>query len=447
MYEAVHEPSGQRAAVKVLHQTFAQNSDVLNRFFNEAKAANLVVHPGVVHIYECGMAPGGVAYLAMEFLDGMSLHERLYQAGGSLPEQTVIQLGQQAASALSVMHEQKIVHRDLKPENVMLVPDQTAAGGERVKILDFGIAKLAMGMGQPGAMPTRTGVLMGTPTYMAPEQCRGARGVDDRADVYALGVILYQMIAGAPPFGSPGAAEVMAQHVYENPQPLLQRAPQVSTALGSLIDQMLLKQPSARPSMSDVEKRLLALLGGRPEPAKDDPSATLVYAADGSAAVQQIAPTSTPEAKTQVGDLARGPAFLPPHAPTQVAASLSSDAKTKVVAALAAPTQVHSEHGLGQSDRTQVKVAPISDDPETLRPDEAQQAAEHIRRSAKTKLVSIIPTLMASPQPMTQPMPMPTLLDGDLPSKPILQSRTLYLTLLGALIMSVLVLVLYALLG
>lgn len=151
VYEAVHEPSGQRAAVKVLHQTFAQNSDVLNRFFNEAKAANLVVHPGVVHIYECGMAPGGVAYLAMEFLDGMSLHERLYQAGGSLPEQTVAQLGQQAASALSVMHEQKIVHRDLKPENVMLVPDQTAAGGERVKILDFGIATRALEavVGQP----------------------------------------------------------------------------------------------------------------------------------------------------------------------------------------------------------------------------------------------------------------------------------------------------------
>ena len=447
MYEAVHEPSGQRAAVKVLHQTFAQNSDVLNRFFNEAKAANLVVHPGVVHIYECGMAPGGVAYLAMEFLDGMSLHERLYQAGGSLPEQTVAQVGQQAASALSVMHEQKIVHRDLKPENVMLVPDQTAAGGERVKILDFGIAKLAMGMGQPGAMPTRTGVLMGTPTYMAPEQCRGARGVDDRADVYALGVILYQMVAGAPPFGSPGAAEVMAQHVYEAPQPLAQRAPQVSAAMAALIDQMLLKQPSARPSMAEVEKRLLAQLGGRPEPAKDDPSATLVYATDGSAAVQPIGATSPHEAKTQVGDLVRGPALLPPHAPTQVADALSADAKTKMVAALAAPTQVQAEQGLGNSERTQIKVAAVSDDPETLRPDEAQRSAEHIRRSAKTKLVSIIPTLLASPQSLSQPMQQPTLLDGEAQSKAVIPSRTLYLTLLGALIMSVLLLSLYALIG
>lgn len=294
-------------------------------------------------------------------------------------------------------------------------------------------------------MPTRTGVLMGTPTYMAPEQCRGARGVDDRADVYALGVILYQMIAGAPPFGSPGAAEVMAQHVYEAPQPLAQRAPQVSTAMGALIDQMLLKQPSARPSMADVEKRLQAQLGGRPEPAKDDPSATLVYAADGSAAVQQLGPTSSPEAKTQVGELARGPALLPPHAPTQVAASLSSDAKTKVVAAMAAPTQVHVEQGSGNSDRTQVKVAAVSDDPETLRPEEAHEAAEHIRRSAKTKLVSIIPTMLASPQSL--PMPKPTLLDGEFQSRSVIPSRTLYLTLLGALIMSVLLLGLYALLG
>ena len=119
VYEAVHEPSGQRSAVKVLHQTFVQNSDVLNRFFNEAKAANLVVHPGVVHIYECGMAPGGVAYLAMEYLDGVSLHERLYQAGGTLPEGTVLQLGEQAASALSVMHERKIVHREAYIKNTI----------------------------------------------------------------------------------------------------------------------------------------------------------------------------------------------------------------------------------------------------------------------------------------------------------------------------------------
>ena len=135
---------------------------------------------------------------------------------------------------------------------------------------------------------------------------------------------------------------------------------------------------------------------------------------------QQIAPTSARSAKTS-GRPARGPAFLPPHAPTQVAASLSVGCHTKVVAALAVWTQVHSgTRDSGQSD-ARVKVAPISDDPETLRPDEAQQAAEHIRRSAKTKLVSIIPTLMASLQPMTQPMPMPTLLDGDLPSKLILR--------------------------
>lgn len=452
VYEAVHEPSGQRSAVKVLHQTFAQNSDVLNRFFNEAKAANLVIHPGVVHIYECGMAPGGVAYLAMEYLDGVSLHERLYQAGGTLPEGTVLQLGEQAASALSVMHERKIVHRDLKPENVMIVPDPTAVGGERVKILDFGIAKLAMGTGQPGAMPTRTGVLMGTPTYMAPEQCRGARGVDDRADVYALGVILYQMVAGAPPFGSPGAAEVMSQHVYEVPQPLAVRAPKVTPGLASLIDQMLLKQPSSRPSMAEVEKRLAVLAGHGPEPIVEDPSATLVYSADALAAAQPIAPSSTPEAKTQVGELGRGPALLPPQAQTQVGDGPPADAKTKMVVALVpatAPTQIQDGQRRGGEERTQLKVPAPNDDPETLRPEEAQQAAEQIRRSAKTKLVSVIPTLMAVPQPLTSPMPQPTLLDGDHQRLSILSqpSRTLHFTLLGALLMSVALLVLYALLG
>ena len=446
VYEAVHEPSGQRAAVKVLHQTFAQNSDVVSRFFNEAKAANLVAHPGVVHIFECGMSKDGVAYLAMEYLDGVSLHERLYQAGGSLPEGTILSIGQQAASALSVMHDRKIVHRDLKPENLMLVQDQAAPGGERVKILDFGIAKLAMGSGQPGAMPTRTGVLMGTPTYMAPEQCRGARGVDDRADVYALGVMLYQMVTGAPPFGSTGAAEVMAQHVYEAPPQVAQRAPQVSPKLAALIDQMLLKQPGGRPAMSEVEQRLGRLAGNSAEPEVDDPSATLVYAADSPAGVQPLGQSqaSTPEAKTQIGDPAPGPALLPPHAPTQVGDGPPADAKTKVVPALSssAPTQVHVEVHPGGEPPTRVTVALDNQDPETLRPEDAQQAAEHARRSAKTKLVAVIPTMFAPPPP-----PQPTLIESEGSSLLRHSPRTLPFTLLGALLMTVLLLVLYAWLG
>lgn len=334
----------------------------------------------------------------------------------------------------------------------MIVADSAAMGGERVKILDFGIAKLAMGTGQPGAMPTRTGVLMGTPTYMAPEQCRGARGVDDRADVYALGVILYQMVAGAPPFGSPGAAEVMAQHVYEAPQPLVMRAPKVSPRLAALIDQMLLKQPSSRPSMAEVEKRLALLLGRGSAPAQavDDPSATLVYAADGSAVVQPIAPKSNPDAKTQVGEMARGPALLPPHAPTQMADGLPADAKTKMVTALvspAAPTKIHDEPRMGSEDRTQLKVEVKHDDPETLRPEEAKAAAEQIRRSAQTRLVTAIPTMMAAPLPITQPLPRPTLLDVENQNRLNQPSRTLQFSLLGALLMSVVLLVLYALLG
>ena len=112
VYEAIHEPSGQRSAVKVLHQMFAQNQEVLNRFFNEAKAANAVEHPAIVCIHECGMTLSGVAYLAMEYIDGVNLHERLYHVGGILPEITAIQITQQIASALSAAHEKGIVHRD-----------------------------------------------------------------------------------------------------------------------------------------------------------------------------------------------------------------------------------------------------------------------------------------------------------------------------------------------
>jgi serine/threonine protein kinase len=166
-----------------------------------------------------------------------------------------VQLGQQLALALAALHQRGIVHRDLKPENLMLVADPSVPGGERVKILDFGIAKLAAGTAGPGAEVTRTGMLLGTPTYMSPEQCRGSRSVDAKADVYALGVILYQLLGGQPPFIGSGAADVMTMHLFEQPAPLSSLA-EVSPRLGRLVHQMLHKSPAERPSMAQVAARL-----------------------------------------------------------------------------------------------------------------------------------------------------------------------------------------------
>ncbi len=257
VFEAVHEPDGIRAALKVLHPTMATNPDVAARFRSEAYAANLVHHPGLVRVLDCGQLESGILYLAMEYLEGVSLHARLNQVGGGrLPPLKAVQIVAQLAAALSALHARKIVHRDLKPENIMLIADADAPGGELAKILDFGIAKLAAADAAPGGLVTRTGMLMGTPTYMAPEQCRGARGVDDRADVYALSVILYQIIAGQPPFSASGPAEVMAMHLFDEPPPLQGHAPQLSPELAQLVHSMLRKQPLQRPTMAEVARRL-----------------------------------------------------------------------------------------------------------------------------------------------------------------------------------------------
>src|SRR5207248_990205 len=156
-----------------------------------------VRHPGIVEIYDFGFLADGCAYIVMEFLDGQGLAGRI-AARGRMPALEALSIARQIAGALSAAHGKSIVHRDLKPDNVFLVRDPEMPSGERIKLLDFGIAKLAGDTGI-NAQKTRTGAVMGTPTYMAPEQCRGV-GVDHCADLYALGCILFEMLCGRPPF-------------------------------------------------------------------------------------------------------------------------------------------------------------------------------------------------------------------------------------------------------
>jgi serine/threonine protein kinase len=188
VYEGVREDIAQRAALKILRPEYATNPDLAGRFFNEARAANLIAHPGIVKVYDYGHI-AGVAYLAMEYLEGESLWQRI-ERRGRLSANDALRLGRQIASALEAAHRVQIVHRDLKPDNVFIVRDSESPGGERAKLLDFGIAKMADEY--RGSVRTQVNVIMGTPTYMAPEQCRGSKGVADKTDVYALGVMLFE---------------------------------------------------------------------------------------------------------------------------------------------------------------------------------------------------------------------------------------------------------------
>jgi serine/threonine-protein kinase len=174
VFLAEHTTLGKKAAVKVLLPEYSVSTDIVNRFFNEARSATMIRHAGIVDIYDFGKHNNGSAFIVMELLDGESLADRLRREK-RLDEALVIDVTRQVAAALAAAHAKGIVHRDLKPDNVFLVPDATIPCGLRAKVLDFGIAKLA---GDHGGMKTQTGAVMGTPAYMAPEQCRGAGNVD-----------------------------------------------------------------------------------------------------------------------------------------------------------------------------------------------------------------------------------------------------------------------------
>jgi serine/threonine-protein kinase len=266
VYEVVQEEIGRQAAIKILHPEYAKDGQSIQRFFNEARAVNIIHHPGLVGIFESGRLEDGGAYIIMEYLDGQLLAQRLEKTG-ALPQSDALHIGRQIASALSAAHAKGIVHRDLKPDNIMLVPDPEVPEGERIKIFDFGIAKLRLNSLSPGAGPsplrTQTGLIMGTPTHMAPEQCRGTSGVDGKADVYSLGVILFQMIAGHPPFLAASASDLMSMHLRDKPPRLRKLVPSASGELGDLVHVMLSKDPESRPEMEAVVARLSAL-GARP---------------------------------------------------------------------------------------------------------------------------------------------------------------------------------------
>jgi serine/threonine protein kinase len=243
VYLAKHVTLGRRAAIKVLRPDLSSNQDIISRFFNEARAATAVRNPGIVEVYDFGFLEDRTAYIIMEYLDGESLASRIRR--GRAPIGATLTIVRAIARILQSAHEQGIVHRDLKPDNVFLVPDAELASGERVKLLDFGIAKLAHGLGN--ASHTTTGTVMGTPTYMAPEQCRGAGAVDHRADLYSLGCLAYEMLCGQPPFVADGPGDVIARHLYFEPAPLRSHRSEIPPELDDLVLWLLQKEPLARP--------------------------------------------------------------------------------------------------------------------------------------------------------------------------------------------------------
>ena len=264
VYEARQEPLNRRVALKTLHAKCVTDPQLVARFFNEAKVLSSLEHPSIVQISDFGHAADGTAYLVMEYLRGQSLGHRLRGGNGRLPLVAALQVVWQVAEVLSIAHAQWVVHRDLKPDNLMLVADPVAPSGERVKVLDFGIAKL-LNQAEPGGIRTDTQAVMGTPMYMSPEQCAGAGRVDAKSDVYSLGCVLFQLLAGRPPFVAEGTGQLLGMHLYEEPPALSVLAPEVPAAVCALVHRLLLKDSRQRPGMAETAAALgdfLAPLGG-----------------------------------------------------------------------------------------------------------------------------------------------------------------------------------------
>jgi serine/threonine-protein kinase len=258
VYLAVHPNIGKRVALKVLHPEFSSNEEVIGRFFNEAKAVNDIQHPNIVDIIDYGEMPsatGGsqkVVYFIMEFLAGDSLAKMIHDQAPLAPERAQV-ISMQIADALGASHRHGIVHRDLKPDNVMISVRRD--GRDFVKVLDFGIAKLTGD--NPGSRRTRTGIVMGTPAYMSPEQCEGRGMIDHRTDIYSLGILLYEMLTGETPFRGEGYGEVLVQHMTQVPRKPSTIRGVIPPHLEAVCMKALEKRPSDR--FNDMDQFMRAL--------------------------------------------------------------------------------------------------------------------------------------------------------------------------------------------
>ncbi len=263
VHRAYDNELGREVAIKFLRPEFMTRTQVVQRFLQEARACAKIGHPGIVTVFECGIVEGtgqrldGTAYIVMELLRGESLGARI-ASRGKLPPLAAIGIARQLASALQVAHEAGIIHRDLKPDNVFLVKDAAVVGGERVKILDFGVAKLREP--DPDENPnTHSQMMLGTPRYMSPEQARAAAKVDHRTDIYALGCLLYELVCGKPPFTG-DIGDVLVAHQTQPITPPREIVPSIPAALDELIVRMLAKDPDARPrTMRIVDEALDAV--------------------------------------------------------------------------------------------------------------------------------------------------------------------------------------------
>lgn len=241
VYEAAHTVLPRRAALKVMHGELLRQPGMATRMVQEAAILEELRHPGIVRVYECNLLPDHRPWIAMELVDGETLANRLHYTS-TLPATDVAALLADVADVLAIAHRSGVVHRDLKPDNLLCTPTNRDFS---LRVLDWGVARL----GLQGRL-TLDGLTPGTPIYMSPEQAAG-RDIGPACDVYSLGVIAYESLAGAPPFDGRTLAEVVCMHLTREPVPLGARC-NAPAELCDLVARMLAKRPSVRPTALEI---------------------------------------------------------------------------------------------------------------------------------------------------------------------------------------------------
>jgi len=258
VYLAEHVKMGRRCAVKIMSAGLSNDPDAVGRFNREAANASRIAHANVCAIYDFGETSDGLIYLAMEFIEGRSLTDLLKETG-PLPLPRAGAILAQAADALQAAHDLGIVHRDLKPDNIMVT---TVRGRDVVKVVDFGIAK-ATGADSRSQKVTRTGLVVGTPEYMSPEQLTGD-SLDGRSDIYSLGLVFYRMLTGVLPFKSDSAQETMIKRLTDDPLPLSEALPggRFPARLQQVMDRALARSAADRyPTAAEFGRDVSAIAG------------------------------------------------------------------------------------------------------------------------------------------------------------------------------------------
>lgn len=290
VWAARNELTDRDFAVKFLLPTLAQSKEALQRFFQEARACGQIKHPAVVDVYDMGQAEDGSPYLVMELLEGEGFDHRLHRAGMFRPAEAAAWLAF-IARGLEEAHVRGLVHRDLKPGNIFFALDDR--GDVIPKVLDFGVSKVTRDQGDFNMVKTTTGAVLGSPTYMSPEQASGDSDVDGRADVWSMGVILYEAITGQLPFDAPNYNALMVSIITKSHRPANEVVAGIPADLSAIIDHALEKDRTDRIGTArELAERLEAVaaaLGGAPDLPRLQPKTPSLM--PGPASLQTEVPT------------------------------------------------------------------------------------------------------------------------------------------------------------